>query len=435
MNEIQAAIWTDRLNRLGITRRQPANLTQTVVDAAQRRPLGERYVLADGEVPGLMLRLVTDGSAFYSFRFRNDAGKQPRLTLGAAKVLTLEQARQRARAELLKVGQGGDPAKERTEKRATAAAAELLTVRAYLEHTYGPKVLAHHKSGGAPTAKKAPTGVWGRILAAWAPLLKEPLPTLTRDQIEKVLTARKDAGLAAGTLLRDWGAFRAMLADAVDRKVMVAIPMARRPEPIRKLRGNQRVRWLGQHDTAEQLASKTDERSRFTEALAAFAGSENCTGDFLRFAARLALSTGMRRGEIVRLSAKMINLREKSITLPKEITKSNKSRVVYLNSEALAALAGWTLRGTAGELCPGDPAGWEIQISARGWPALRSDAGIEDLHFHDLRHDFAVRMLRGGATLAQVRDALGHASIVQTEKYAHLAPSDVRAAVIGMGKG
>jgi site-specific recombinase XerD len=140
----------------------------------------------------------------------------------------------------------------------------------------------------------------------------------------------------------------------------------------------------------------------------------------------------MRRGEVVRLAESMLNVRDRTVALPPEITKSDKGRVVYLNDAALAALRGWTLRGTRGELCPGNPENWEDRITQRDWPELCAAAAITDLHFHDLRHDFAVRMLRSGATLEQVRDALGHASITQTEKYAHVMPSDVRRAVLAM---
>ena len=92
------------------------------------------------------------------------------------------------------------------------------------------------------------------------------------------------------------------------------------------------------------------------------------------------------------------------------------------------------MESIGGELFPGDSQHWERRLSAwnRDFHALVAQAEIADFHFHDLRHDFAVRMLRAGATLAQVRDALGHSSIVVTEKYAHVVPSDVRRAVLAM---
>ena len=122
------------------------------------------------------------------------------------------------------------------------------TVREYLDDVYDPKVLQHAKGGAATKAR-----LLGEKGGTWKTLLGDPLAQLTRDAIEKALADRKEAGKSAGTLLRDWSAFRAMLADAVDRGHLAAVPMARRPEPIRKLRGNQRVRYLGQRDEANNV--------------------------------------------------------------------------------------------------------------------------------------------------------------------------------------
>jgi integrase len=40
-----------------------------------------------------------------------------------------------------------------------------------------------------------------------------------------------------------------------------------------------------------------------------------------------------------------------------------------------------------------------------------------DLHWHDLRHEYASRLAERGVPLAQVSDPLGHASIFTTERY------------------
>jgi site-specific recombinase XerD len=44
-------------------------------------------------------------------------------------------------------------------------------------------------------------------------------------------------------------------------------------------------------------------------------------------------------------------------------------------------------------------------------------AGIVNLRWHDLRHEHASRLVEKGVPLSQVRDLLGHASIVTTERY------------------
>ena len=56
-------------------------------------------------------------------------------------------------------------------------------------------------------------------------------------------------------------------------------------------------------------------------------------------------------------------------------------------------------------------------------------ANIEDCRIHDLRHTCAAWLVSAGAPLPEVRDLLGHSTVKMTERYAHLAPENVRAAV------
>jgi integrase len=56
-------------------------------------------------------------------------------------------------------------------------------------------------------------------------------------------------------------------------------------------------------------------------------------------------------------------------------------------------------------------------------------AGIADFRFHDLRHTCAAWLVQVGVPLTEVRDVLGHSTIKMTERYAHLAPENVRAAL------
>jgi len=59
----------------------------------------------------------------------------------------------------------------------------------------------------------------------------------------------------------------------------------------------------------------------------------------------------------------------------------------------------------------------------------KSTAGIEDFHFHDLRHTFASQVLLKGGTLKDVQELLGHKTMTMTLRYAHLTQEHKRKAV------
>jgi integrase len=64
------------------------------------------------------------------------------------------------------------------------------------------------------------------------------------------------------------------------------------------------------------------------------------------------------------------------------------------------------------------------------WRPACEAAGLIDLpHFHDLRHSHASWLLAGGADLQVVKERLGHASIVTTQRYLHTLPDADETAV------
>lgn len=58
--------------------------------------------------------------------------------------------------------------------------------------------------------------------------------------------------------------------------------------------------------------------------------------------------------------------------------------------------------------------------------------GITDFHIHDLRHDFASKLLRSSRNLALVQKALGHSDIKSTVRYAHVLDDEVVEAMDAM---
>ena len=59
-------------------------------------------------------------------------------------------------------------------------------------------------------------------------------------------------------------------------------------------------------------------------------------------------------------------------------------------------------------------------------------AGVEDFHQHDLRHTCGAWLVQAGVPLIEVRELLRHSTVRMTERYAHLAPHNARAAVAAL---
>jgi integrase len=68
------------------------------------------------------------------------------------------------------------------------------------------------------------------------------------------------------------------------------------------------------------------------------------------------------------------------------------------------------------------------------WGRLRKRSGVVGLRFHDLRHDFATKLLRETGNLRLVQKALGHRNIATTTRYAHVLDSDVAEAMERVAK-
>jgi integrase len=158
-----------------------------------------------------------------------------------------------------------------------------------------------------------------------------------------------------------------------------------------------------------------------------------------------ALLSGMRLGEVVGLRRDAVDLKARVITLTR--TKSNRVRRVPVN-DALAAVL-WDAmreraptRGARKGAKPTAPPELVFTSSLgrpytmRGVSAMFRravpKAGIRDLRFHDLRHDFATRLRRGGVGIDAIAALLGHASLAMAQRYAHIGMETLREAVAAL---
>jgi integrase len=128
-----------------------------------------------------------------------------------------------------------------------------------------------------------------------------------------------------------------------------------------------------------------------------------------------------------------VDLGEGLIYLDPEDQKNGRPGSVPLNAEARAALV--ARAQFKARFCPDSPwvfchqDGSRVASIKKGFQNACERAGITDLVPHDLRHTCAAWLVQAGVPLTEVRDLLRHSSVRVTERYAHLAPHRVRAAV------
>lgn len=145
--------------------------------------------------------------------------------------------------------------------------------------------------------------------------------------------------------------------------------------------------------------------------------------DGLREIVALAVSTGMRRGEIMGLRYLDVDLPNKRVMLPQ--TKNGEPRAVYLNRMAMMVF------DSMPEGAPGDMifADWTADAVTKAFGRLCVDLKIPDFTFHDLRHTAASWMRMGGADIHTVAELLGHKTLTMARRYQHLSPAFLADAV------
>ncbi len=237
---------------------------------------------------------------------------------------------------------------------------------------------------------------------------------LKANDVRSYIESRKQDGVSNATINRELEVLSAAINHA-NRELDWELP---NPVSGRKLKEPEgRVRWITPQE-AESLLN-TVRRSNSTPYLA----------DFIT----IALHTGMRCGEILGLEWRRVDFSQRLIHLEAKHTKSAKRRSIPINDVARASLAN-RMRYRAMH-CSQSPwvfcnaQGHRIATVRTSFMTACRRAGISNFRIHDLRHTCAAWLVSAGVPLSEVRDLLGHSTVMVTERYAHLAPENVRAAV------
>jgi len=177
-----------------------------------------------------------------------------------------------------------------------------------------------------------------------------------------------------------------------------------------------------------KVAKKTEPRGRVRylsddERERLLAACKESTNEDLYLAVLLALTTGGRQAETMGATWKQIDLQRATLQL--EETKNGSRRALHLTAPVLELLKerAKVRRIDTDLLFPSRVNPRKPVDLRQPWEQALKRAGIEDFHWHDLRHTFASYAAMNGASLPELAALLGHKTLAMVQRYAHLSPA------------
>lgn len=132
---------------------------------------------------------------------------------------------------------------------------------------------------------------------------------------------------------------------------------------------------------------------------------------------KIAIETGMRRGEIANLEWHHIDFIKRTALLPD--TKNGEARTIPLTTSCIATL----------KSIPRNINGRVFSMSAnaisRAFIRVCSRCELDDLHFHDIRHEAVTRFFEMGLNVMEVSAISGHKTLQMLKRYTHLKAEDL----------
>jgi len=425
-------------------------LTERAV--ARAKPRASKYEIACSVLAGFILRVLPSGKKAYYIRFRDHAGKDRRVRLGATTELNFAEALQQAMDQLNRPDLPPAPLARKAPRKGSGASRTSSG--------------APRAQGPTPTQAPAPAKA-RRARASKSPLLKDFALRYLKEYVYTRLKPSTQVKYKYGIEKRIIPEFGAMRIDELQFSDVSAFHASMRSTPYFANHNlvvlcsmySRAVEW-GVFDRnlspptrgVKKFPAKSRERfltpkeraalDRFLDD--ALEGKQNRRGG-LRWHSvatiRLLAFTGMRVSEVLGLTWDMVDERHHCFRLPD--SKTGK-KVVPVSEATLDLVRECRRVWEDSEL---DPKPHHVLYSRYGGPIcptvisktwcerVRTKLpGMESFRLHDLRHSAASDALMAGVPLAVVGKILGHRKPETTARYAHIADEVLSDAVETMSR-
>ncbi|MHB1646925.1 MAG: tyrosine-type recombinase/integrase [bacterium] len=174
---------------------------------------------------------------------------------------------------------------------------------------------------------------------------------------------------------------------------------------IKKLNTLSRLKTLSDEDIYKLIAGATN---KLTKDLVSF-----------------LIYTGCRKGEALNLKWDDVDLQNGVIAI--KGTKTKYDRYIPISKPLKELLSGIEKHQDC--LYVFNKNGAKLADFKRSFHTACKNAGLKDMHIHDLRHVFASKMVMNGTSLYITGELLGHRTTQMTKRYSHLVPETLKKAV------
>ncbi|MCX5803464.1 MAG: site-specific integrase [Proteobacteria bacterium] len=225
---------------------------------------------------------------------------------------------------------------------------------------------------------------------------------ITTSRINQYITAKQTLGMKDASINRDLSALRRMFSIALQQT-----PPLVSGKPYIPMLREDNVR-TGFYSHEEYLAIL------------------GWLPDYLKGVFTMGYYTGMRKGEILSLEWKQINLFDKTITLSPGTTKNGEGRILFLVGELLSMIQGQYQNANGVYVFHRD--GQKIKDFRFVWSKAFKMAGIPEQRFHDLRRSAVRNMTRSGVSELVAMKISGHKTRAIFDRYNITDETDLRIA-------
>lgn len=358
----------------------------------QQTPSGSwpKYIVWDSTINRFGVRVTPSGNKSYVIEYRINGSRRLK-AIGSIQTLTLTQARDRARRELVMVLDGIDPMHERDQSR------QALTVSELIEE-YASRHGRERKKGWSREENRIKNHIIPRFGERAAYTINHNEIALMHGDIGK--NHRESANKIVKILssifntTAKWG----LLPDGFTNPC----------NGIDFYPPVERDRWITPEELPKLIEAIEEEEV------------------FARGLFWMYLLTGMRKSEWRTATWSQVDLIRKEIRLPD--TKNGKPHYLPLSDEAIAVLES-TPRTQSTLVFPSPKTGREFSDLKSHWNRIKRKSGIDDIWMHDLRRTLGSWLVQSGNSLYLVGKILNHRDARTTQRYARFAQDNLRKAL------